>query len=79
MLRHANELVEASYETVKDADGATMHDAYGAPVLALDAGGQPIALEDGRLAELTRYVGLLDAARQVGHKLGYGPIGGGDD
>jgi len=79
MLAHANDLAAASYETEKDAEGNTVLDAFGAPVFSVDSSGLPIVLEDGRIAELTRYIGLLDAARQVGHKLGYGPIGGGEE
>jgi len=76
MLAHANDLVAASYETVHDADGKLVLDQYGAPELALDEAGQPVLLANGRISELQRYIGLLDAARQIGYRLGYGPIGG---
>lgn len=79
MLAHANDLLIATYEVAKDGNGKPIVDAFGAPTLALDADGQPITVDSGRLGELTRYIGLLDATRQVGHKLGYGPLGGGDE
>lgn len=76
MLEHANALVVASYEVLKDGDGVPILDAAGMPQLVLDENGLPIVLDDGRVGELTRYVGLLDAARQIGYRLGYGPLGG---
>jgi hypothetical protein len=71
----------ASYEVEKDAKGDPLLDGYGAPILALDGSGQPVALDPdtSEIGSLTRYIGLLDAARQIGHKLGYGPLGGGGD
>jgi len=74
MLAHANNLIAASY--VIEA-GAV--DEFGSPILVLDVDGQAQELPDGRIGELARYVGLLDAARQIGYKLGYGPLSGGDD
>ena len=79
MLAHANDLLVASFEVVKDADGHVIVDDFGQPVLALDDEGFPILLPEGRIAELNRYVGLLDATRQIGYRLGYGPIGGVSD
>ena len=80
MLNHANELIAASYVVEVDAEGNTVVDAFGAPVLVLDAEGFAQELPNGRIGELARYVGLLDAARQIGKKLGYGPLTpGGDD
>lgn len=76
MLAHANDLLIASFEVVKDGEGKVVVDEFGQPVLALDEDGSPILLESGRIAELNRYIGLLDAARQIGYRLGYGPIGG---
>jgi hypothetical protein len=76
MLQHANALLAASYEVVLDSDGAPVLDEAGLPQLVSGEDGLPIVLDDGRIAELTRYVGLLDAARQIGQKLGHGPLGG---
>lgn len=76
MLAHANDLIAASFVVETDGDGNPVLDAFGQPTLLLDIDGQPIVLEEGRLAELNRYVGLLDASRQIGYRLGYGPIGG---
>lgn len=76
MLEHANLLVRASYKVAVDEEGALMIDPYGAPVLELDENGFPIPLPDGRIGELTKYVGLLNAARQVSTVLGNGPLGG---
>lgn len=81
MLQHANDLLAASYEVERDAEGAPVLDDHGAPVLVLDANGQPIPLDPDASAagDLAAYVGLLDATRQIGHKLGYGPLSGGED
>ncbi|MFO0549039.1 MAG: zinc-dependent metalloprotease [Polyangiaceae bacterium] len=79
MIEHANLLLAATYETQNDAEGQPLLDAFGTPVLALDADGQPVLKANNRVTELTRYMGLLDAARQIGHRLGYGPIGGVSD
>ena len=78
MLEHANALIAASYQVKTDAQGQVVTDAFGVPALALDANGQPVPVTDEstRMAELTRYVGLLDATRQVGLLLGYGPLAG---
>jgi hypothetical protein len=78
MLEHANALVVASYEVDTDEDGQAILDAYGAPHLRLDGDGQPIPKDPdtSKLGDLTRYVGLLDATRQIGQELGYGPIDG---
>ncbi|NUP05892.1 MAG: hypothetical protein HOW73_07530 [Polyangiaceae bacterium] len=76
MLVHANNLVMASFEVQKDESGHVIMNDYGQPQLALDEFGQPKVLEEGRIAELNRYIGLLDATRQIGYRMGYGPIGG---
>jgi hypothetical protein len=81
MLEHANQLVAASYEVEKDAKGNPVLDPFGAPILVLDGAGQAIPLDPdlSALGALTSHVGLLDAARQIGHKLGHGPLGGGGE
>ncbi len=76
MLQHANALIAASYEVVEDEAGNPVIGAFGRPELVLDADGFPIEKANGRIGELARYVGLLDATRQIGHRLGYGPLGG---
>jgi len=78
MIAHADALLVASYQVEVDGQGKPIVDAFGAPVLATDADGQPIPLDPdtSKAGDLTRYVGLLDATRQIGHLLGYGPLGG---
>lgn len=82
MLQHANELILTSYQVEKGADGKPVLDAFGTPQVLVDGDGLPLLLPAGttRIAELTSYVGLLDAQRQIGKAVGYGPLGGpGDD
>jgi hypothetical protein len=74
MLAHANDLIAESYVIEPG-----VVDEFGSPSLVLDVDGLAQELPDGRIGELGRYVGLLDAARQIGHKLGYGPLSGGGD
>ena len=75
MMARANQLVTLSYVVVKDAQGQPVLDEYGRPELVLDAQGQPQPLEtfDSKMGELSRYVGLVDGVRQLGHILGQGP------
>ncbi|MFO0591031.1 MAG: hypothetical protein U0441_26035 [Polyangiaceae bacterium] len=81
MLQHANDLLVASYEVELDANGQLVVDAFGSPVLKLDADGLPVLkdADTGKIGELTSYIGMLDATRQIGHSLGYGPLSGGED
>ncbi|HNZ23246.1 MAG TPA: hypothetical protein PKL24_13980 [Polyangiaceae bacterium] len=74
MLQRANQLVTLSY-VVKKEQGKPVFDKYGRPELILDAQGQPQPLDpnESKIGELTRYVGLIDAVRQLGHILGQGP------
>jgi hypothetical protein len=74
MLAHANALLTAAYEVEKDVDGNVVTDSFGTPVLVLDAEGQPIVTSSERLGQLTQYVGLMDAARQIAALVGYGPL-----
>jgi hypothetical protein len=78
MIQHANALVTASYQVEMDAKGKPMMDSYGTPILILDGNGQAVPLDPSvsQIGVLTRYVGLLDATRQIGAMLGYGPLGG---
>ena len=68
MLQRANELLAASYSTTGVVN------AFGEPELVL-TGGKPTKTKDD--LALRRYVGLLDATRQIGNILGHGPLGGG--
>lgn len=76
MILHANALLAATYEVEIGPDGKRLVDEFGTPVLVRDASGQPKVVSDARFGQLVRYVGLLDAARQVSRSLGNGPIGG---
>lgn len=77
MVAHANALAAVAYKTKKDSGGATQLDSFGRPLLELDSAGQAIIEDYDRASELTRYVGLLDSVREIGYRLGYGPLGGG--
>ncbi len=77
MVAHANALITGAYEVQHDANGKPVLDSFGTPTVVLDADGAPVVKDATALGRLTKYVGLLDAARQIGHELGYGPLGGG--
>lgn len=81
MLVRANAIETAAYQVQTDANGKPVLDQYGRPTLVLDADGMPQVLTtadaDQRVQELTNYVGLLDTTREIGHLLGYGPLGAG--
>ncbi len=74
MVQHANALLAAAYEVERDAEGQVVVDDFGTPVLVTDEHGQPIMVSSDRLGELTDYVGLMDAARQIAAIVGYGPL-----
>jgi hypothetical protein len=74
MLAKANLLLAASYEVQRDANGAPILNQFGLPELVLDASGNPVEIPSGRLLEYQRYVGLVDAAVQIGNLVGYGPF-----
>jgi len=76
MLGRANQLLAQAYVTKKDAAGKPMVDEKGHLVLELDASGKPMATSADAVLKLRRYVGLLDALRQVSRALD-GPVGGG--
>lgn len=78
MLAHANALLAVAYVVERDALGAVVRDAYGRPKLVLGADGRAQTDDRGvvRFAQLGKYVGLLNAVREIGYKLGYGPLGG---
>lgn len=77
MIARANTLLANTYEVVTDEDGAPVLDAFGAPTVVTDAEGQPVLRENALTTDFVRYIGLLDATRQIGFRLGYGPLGGG--
>jgi hypothetical protein len=74
MVDHANQLLELAYAVELDEDGNTLRDAFGTPVLASDAEGLPIVVDGDAAGELSRYVALMDAARQIAQLVGYGPL-----
>jgi hypothetical protein len=77
MLNHANAYLAAAYVV----DSTVPADSFGRPTLKKDENGQPIVKDATLAGQLTQYVGLLDAMRDVQSKLGFGPIagpGGGD-
>jgi hypothetical protein len=76
MVGRANTLLLEAFAQKLDVDGKPMFDAKGQPVLATDANGAPVAKTPEAGLRLRRYVGLLDAMRQVSRALD-GPLGGG--
>ena len=74
MLQRANEILLTTYDVKKDAGGKPILDAFGEPQLNLQ-GGAPVMT--GNDFNLRRYVGLLDAMRQVGNLFAGGPLGNG--
>jgi hypothetical protein len=46
-------------------------------VLDLDSAGLPQLLNPDVAGQLTQYIGLMDAVREITYRLGYGPLGGG--
>jgi hypothetical protein len=76
MIGRANQLVAKAYVVKKDAQGKPMVDDKGQWVLEVDATGKLLeGTPEAKLA-LRRYVGLLDAVRQISRALD-GPLGGG--
>lgn len=73
MILRANAMLAKAFKTTGTVD------QFGAPQLALDANGQPQEINPTMHAALEQYVGLIDAVRQIGHVLGYGPLGGAGD
>jgi len=75
MMARANDLLALSYVVERDTEGNPVIDEYGRPVLVLDENGQPQPLDtyESKQGDLVRYVGLIDAVRQLGHILGQGP------
>lgn len=76
MIGRANQLAAAAYVVKMDANGKPMVDEKGQLVLSTDANGKLIETSPEAKLKLRRYVGLLDAVRQISRALD-GPIGGG--
>ncbi|MBX3232699.1 MAG: zinc-dependent metalloprotease [Labilithrix sp.] len=68
MLLRANELASRAYDGTTGANGE---------FTAALSGGQPTIADEAAEKELRRYVGLLDAMRQIANIFGNGPLGGG--
>jgi hypothetical protein len=85
MVAHANAMLAAAYELddtplptgTTTAVAPSTHDGFGRPRLKKDASGQPIVRSAEAAGRLDKYVGLLDALREIEVRLGYGPLGGG--
>ena len=76
MLAHANAIVAAAYQVDLGSNGKPVLDAYGRPRLKRDPNGQPIVIDAQRAGQLTQYVGLVDALREIELRLGFGPLAG---
>ena len=76
MIIHANVLLSATYQVARDGQQRPVVDAYGRPTLLLDGAGLPQVDFGGTRNEIdvVRYVGLLDAVKQIEIQLGYGPL-----
>ncbi len=73
VLTTANRLVSEAYQVKKNGDEVVL-DASGKPELVLDDAGMPIEASKDAAKELRRYVGLVDALRQITRILGEGPL-----
>jgi hypothetical protein len=77
MLQHANELLADAYDGVSAPDAVTGEREVtlsgGLPVVKTVEGVPQVIAEKN----LRRYIGFLDAMRQVGNIFGGGPLGGG--
>ncbi|AKU96366.1 hypothetical protein AKJ09_03030 [Labilithrix luteola] len=73
MLGHANDLLAQAYKVVTDASGAPVLDENGEPKLVLDESGKPITTGPDAILAFRRYMGLVDATRQIGRALD-GPL-----
>ncbi|MBX3209521.1 MAG: hypothetical protein KF764_31090 [Labilithrix sp.] len=71
MLEHANDLLNAAYT------GVSAPNTYGERTVTVGGDGLPVVKDQVAEKNLRRYIGFLDAMRQVGNLLGGGPIGGG--
>jgi hypothetical protein len=77
MIGRANQLAAKAYTVKNDpVSGKPMVDEKGQWVLEVDTSGKPIPTSPEATLALRRYVGLLDALRQISRALD-GPLGGG--
>ena len=76
MVGRANQLLAQAYIAKMDDKNKPMVDEKGQLVLQLDANGKPSVTSPEAVLKLRRYVGLLDALRQISRALD-GPLGGG--
>lgn len=76
MLARANQLLMQAYQVKVDEQGKPALDANGQPQLVLDGSGSPITTNADAVLAFRRYVGLVDATRQISRLLD-GPLGGG--
>lgn len=77
MVGRANQLLAQAYVVKTDAiTGKPLVDDKGHLVHQLDANGKPSATSPESVLKLRRYVGLLDAVRQISRALD-GALGGG--
>lgn len=89
MLSHANDVIAATYKVKRDpATKVPVKDEFGRPELLLDGSGKPQLEVSGPAGngtarggaeletQLRRYIGLVDAMRQLQLALGSGPLGG---
>ncbi len=77
MLAHANAMAAVAYKVKKDTAGKPILDKFGRPEYE-QVGGAPVLDNPSVASDLTRYIGLIDSVREVGYRLGYGPLGGTD-
>lgn len=76
MLQRANELLTQAYQVKTDSSGPILN-AFGEPELVLVAGSPVLKTTAGAEKTFRRYVGLIDAMRQVGNIFAQGPLGSG--
>ncbi|MFO0737912.1 MAG: zinc-dependent metalloprotease [Labilithrix sp.] len=69
MIQRANELGAKAWQV--DSTSATGENTWSM------TNGQPGVIDDAAAKEARRYIGLLDAMRQIGNIFGQGPLGGG--
>lgn len=79
ILGHANELLVAGHQVKRDASGDPVLDEAGRPEVLVDAAGQPVVASLEAKTTFERYMGLVDATRQIQLLVGAGPLGGPED